>query len=53
MDSSLSATPESPDQAKGNTRRSFLKRSLAVSATLATVGGAALTRLADAAEPLS
>ncbi|WP_086794978.1 SMP-30/gluconolactonase/LRE family protein [Pseudomonas sp. SCPG-7] len=53
MDSFLSAKPESLDQTKGNTRRSFLKKSLAVSATLATVGSAALPRFSDAAEPLS
>lgn len=53
MDSFLSAKPQSLDQAKGNTRRSFLKKSLAVSATLATVGSATLPRLSDAAEPLS
>jgi gluconolactonase len=53
MDSSLSASSESLDPAKGNTRRNFLKKSLAVSATLATVGSTALTRLAEAAEPLS
>ena len=53
MDSFLSAGPERLDRAKGNTRRSFLKQSLAVSATLATVGSAALPRLSSAAEPLS
>ena len=56
MDSSLSALPphaETAGHSSGNTRRSFLKKSLAVSATLATVGSAALPRLASAAEPLS
>ena len=53
MDSFLSAGPERLDRAKGNTRRSFLKQSFAVSATLATVGSAALPRLSSAAEPLS
>ena len=38
MHSSLSGKPESLDRAVGNTRRSFLKKSLAVSATLYTVG---------------
>lgn len=52
MDLSLSAKPESLEQVKGNTRRSFLKKSLAVSATLAT-GSALLPSLAEAAEPLS
>jgi len=52
MDSSLSAKPDNLEQVKGNTRRSFLKKSLAVSATLAT-GSALLPSLSEAAEPLS
>ena len=53
MNSSLSAGPASLDQAEGNTRRSFLKKSFAASATLATVGSAVLPSLCAAAEPLS
>lgn len=52
MELSLPCRPDSHDQAK-DVRRSFLKKSRAVSSNLATVGTAALPRFSNTVEPLA